>query len=80
MPKQKYSNILKKEILGYFELFASKGQFISGHFWQANSISFLEYILTAYITDLLSAEKECFQWKIYWYFSFLRGQTTPLKF
>ena len=64
-------------ILGYFELFASRGQFISGHFWQAKIIRILEYSLMAYITDLLSAKKECFEWKIHWNLKFLRGQTPP---
>ena len=65
-PKQKNSNILKKGILGCFELFPSKGQFISGHFWQAKSIGIFENNLMAYITDLLSAKKQCFKWKICW--------------
>ena len=78
-PRQKYSNILKNGILGCFELFASKGQFISGHFWQAKIIGILENNLMAYITDLLSGKKECFQWKICRYLKFLRGQTPPRK-
>ena len=56
--------------LGYFELFTSEARTILEHFGQAKSIRFIENKLTAYKTDLLSAKKECFQWKIHWYLTF----------
>ena len=76
-PNKNIQRYIKRGNLGYFELFASKGHIILEQVWQAKSIKFLENNVMAYITDLLSAKKECFEWKIHWNLKFLRGQTPP---